>query len=387
MVDLPPPNPNNRPSPSPLRDNDEAIAVAIAFLSIGAILWWGWTRGQQFFSPPVDLSKLPASVAGSESSLGLDDITGEADTTSDQDGLFSFFRREAVDKTDAAKDTPSTASQADTATSGLMGGMGGLSSNNRDRRVDAEASRAAVATPGSTDATEGAAAPSAIAPEAAAPDDNATAPSEAEPEGSAQSLPELDISDVSEDYWAYPYIVSLYEQDLLPDFPSGQLQPDKELTRAEFAALLNSSFVKDEQTKRELGFSDVTSDFWAADAIKKVVDTGYMSGFPEGTFQPDQVVPRYQVFITMATGLELSPPTDVEGALNRFPGAQDLPGWARPQVAAAASEGLIINHPDPQQLAPQQPATRGEIIAIIHQALATQGRIEPIESEFVAPPQ
>jgi hypothetical protein len=185
---------------------------------------------------------------------------------------------------------------------------------------------------------------------------------------------------VSEDYWAYPYIVNLFVADLLHNFPSGTLQPDKQLTRAELAALLNKSIVADVPPKRSLTFSDVPSDHWAANDIKQVVEAGYMTGFPGGLFQPNEIVPRYQVYVTMATGLELSPPADVDGTIAQYQGTEALPAWAKSQVSAAASQGMVVNHPDPQRLAPQAPATRADLIATIHQALVAQGRLAPIDT-------
>lgn len=363
MVNLPPPEPEDRQPSRPLRDNDEAIAIAIAFLSVGTILWWGWTRGQEFFGPVVNLPGLPGTTAIEEEGRSAPDAAAD-----EQEQFLPFFfeddREADVDEREARS---AVSTERDAA------------AESRDRRDGDLPAAVAAPVPAAT-ADPAPEADTSTVTEEATPSDEAA-------ESGAEPLPELDISDVSEDYWAYPYIVSLYEADLLPNLPTGQLQPDKELTRAEMAALLNSSFVGEEPSQRSLNFTDVTADYWAADAVKQVVDAGYMTGFPDETFKPNELVPRYQVWITMASGLGLTPPANVDETLNQFQGAQDLPDWARPQVAAAAAAGLIVNHPDPQQLAPQQPATRAELIAIIHQALAARERVEAIETPFAIPAQ
>lgn len=357
MVNLPPPESDDRQPVRPARDNDEAIAIAIAFLSIGTVLWWGWTRGQEFFAPVVSLPELSGSslVEGDEFSGAV--AAPEAET---QNRPFSFMEDDRPVEAD-----PETRSR------GLV--------DMEDERINRARSIGALPAAG---------AGSALVLEDDAPEltDDRTALTETAPEEAApESLPELDISDVSTDYWAYPYIVSLYEADLLPNLTTSELQPDKELTRAEMAALLNSSFVGGEAPQRSLNFTDITADYWAAGAVKQVVDAGYMTGFPDATFKPNELVPRYQVLVTMATGLGLTPPDNVDETLTQFQGTQNLPNWARSQVAAAAAAGLIVNHPDPQQLEPQQPATRAELIAIIHRALASQGRLEPVDTPFAAP--
>ncbi|NJR38033.1 MAG: S-layer homology domain-containing protein [Leptolyngbyaceae cyanobacterium CSU_1_4] len=47
-------------------------------------------------------------------------------------------------------------------------------------------------------------------------------------------------------------------------------------------------------------------------------------------------------------------------------------------IALATQAGIVVNYPDPKVLNPNQPATRGEIAAWVHQALVTQGRIAPL---------
>ncbi|NEQ46847.1 MAG: S-layer homology domain-containing protein [Leptolyngbya sp. SIOISBB] len=398
MVNLPPPEPNEQPPAGQRRDNDEAIAVAIALLSVGAILWWGWTRGQQLFAPVVNLPQLADSGLVEEAAPMALEADGEDSSVQRRDGLGGFFGGLfAGGNGNAGAD----ANAADTIT-------GSRNGNDIDADLNRSDSGSGRPSDSGTGPDSGA---SATASDAASPGtavdaqtipggevipDAADAAAEGTPNGSVSTspdnpavdpepLPELSIADVSEDYWAYPYIVSLFEAGLLPDLPSGELKPDKELTRAELAALLNKSFVGEVPPKRSLTFTDVPGDFWAANDIKQVVEAGYMTGFPEGDFKPDELVPRYQVFITMATGLELPPPEDVEGTINRFQGSQELPAWARSQVAAAASQGLIVNHPDPQQLEPWKPATRADLIAIIHQALVARGELEPVDAPFSVP--
>ena len=384
MVNLPPPESDDRPSVPPARDNDEAIAVAIAFLSVGAILWWGWTRGQAIFAPEMNLSNQSESVLESGLSMTAEDAESgaiAAPATRNQNRFFSVLGNDDDSRVEAdeAARSPGLTSELDrdleTGDRSMAGLPAAAAVTGSDSVLETDASgmieedRDLATDDGSDTAAE--------ATNGAAATDDA--------EAGGESLPALDISDVSPDYWAYPYIVSLYEADLLPNLTTSELQPDKELTRAEMAALLSSSFVGDETPQRSLNFTDITSDYWAAGAVKQVVDAGYMTGFPDETFKPNELIPRYQVLVTLASGLELAPPTNVDEILSQFQGTQDLPDWARSQVAAAAAAGLIVNHPDPQQLEPQQPATRAELIAIIHRALAADGRIEPVDTPFAAP--
>lgn len=45
---------------------------------------------------------------------------------------------------------------------------------------------------------------------------------------------------------------------------------------------------------------------------------------------------------------------------------------------------VVVNYPDRKVLNPNQPASRGDVAAFVHQALVAQGRIEPIPGEVEA---
>ena len=196
----------------------------------------------------------------------------------------------------------------------------------------------------------------------------------------------LDISDVPADHWAYPFITKLHAQGIIPDYPDGKFQPDKPATRAEVAAQIQRAFAN-ESGQRQLGFSDIPTDYWAAEAIEGSVDKKFMSGYPEGDFQPDKLVPRYEVLVALVSGLELNPPSSPESSLQRFQDQGQLPNWSKGKIAASTLGGMVVNHPDPVLLEPEKNATRAEVAAMIHQALVQKGTLEPIDSKFVVAPE
>ena len=61
--------------------------------------------------------------------------------------------------------------------------------------------------------------------------------------------------------------------------------------------------------------------------------------------------------------------------------ADKIPQYAVDDVAAATRAGIVVNHPNLRLLNPNQPATRGEIAALIYQALVSQGRATPIAEQ------
>ncbi|NJL45372.1 MAG: S-layer homology domain-containing protein [Leptolyngbyaceae cyanobacterium SM2_3_12] len=325
MVNLPP-DQNDPRRDDRILDFDELLALILAFLGIGAILWWGMTRDR---GPLAESGLLRRQVSDLPSLVSPED---EVITPGFQP---SELNPERVPR----RSEPVIRDQ---------------------REVRPPVTR-----------TE-------IRPEATAP---AVVPVPV-PIPTPEAVQPLDISDVPPDYWAYPFIKPMFDQGYLPDFPSGQFQPDKPLTRAELASLINQAFVADPVEREPLNFSDVPSTYWAAEAIDQAVALGFMSGYPEGDFRPDQAVPRYEVLVSLATGLNLPLPTAPESSLQQFGDFNALPDWAEGKVAAAAENSLIVNHPNPAQLQPAQTATRAEIVAMIHQALVEEGRLEPVTSPY-----
>jgi hypothetical protein len=368
MVNLPP-DQNDRRHRDQILSFDELLAVVLALLGIGTILWWSTSRDRDWL-----LDETPLGMVAPSMGDGLGEARGEAATGDGDRGLAPLALENFFGDRDPAEAAPVERAQ-----------RGGLPSLAPPReRVSSRFAPAPEINPGARELAPAELAPTELAP--AELDTEAVVP-EAEVETAAATAPPpLDISDVPEDYWAYPFIQDMYEQGLLPDFPSGQFQPDKELTRAELAALLNNAFITDPVEREPLQFQDVPSGYWAADAIDQVVERGFMSGYPENKFDPDQLVPRYEVLVSLAAGLDLATPADPDSLLQSLGDLSALPDWAKGQVAAAAQRRLVVNYPEPQQLKPAETATRAEIVAMIHQALVAEGTLDPIQSEYIVSP-
>ena len=217
-------------------------------------------------------------------------------------------------------------------------------------------------------------------------DSQATAPGKAGTNNQTESTEVPD--DVAPSYWAYPFVKQMSDQALVPEFADDHnFEPDKLITRASMATLISQAFDMQPETKEIKKFTDVTNSEMIAD-IDKAVRMGFMHGYSHDEFRPLENIPRYQVLVTLATGLGLEPSQDAEQILQKFGDSADMPDWAKQQVAAAIEAGLMVNRPDyPQDsLIPNEPATRAEVAAMIHQALVENGRLKPLESEYILNP-
>lgn len=191
--------------------------------------------------------------------------------------------------------------------------------------------------------------------------------------------------DVPENFWAYPFITTLAKQGIVNGFPGGYFKPTDPVTRAEFAALLQAAFANNPGRDNVSEFKDVPPDFWGVPAIDRAIQAGFLKGYPDNTFQPQQQIPKVQVLVALATGLNLAAPSSPAQTLQSlYQDADQIPQYAIDKVAAASNAGLVANYPNAKVLNPNQNATRAEVAVIIHQALVRAGKLPPIQSPYIA---
>jgi hypothetical protein len=184
--------------------------------------------------------------------------------------------------------------------------------------------------------------------------------------------------------WARSFIEALAERGVIKGFPDGTFRPDDPVTRAQFAAMIRQAFPQTPK-RQGISFVDVPANYWGAEAIQVAYRTGFLEGYPNNVFNPEQNIPRVQVLVSLVTGLELSPPAQVATILNtNFQDATQIPEFARNQVAAATLNQLVVNYPNVALLNPNQVATRADVAAFIYQALVKQGTLPAIGPGDVA---
>jgi hypothetical protein len=196
----------------------------------------------------------------------------------------------------------------------------------------------------------------------------------------------INFVDVPQNYWARSFIDVLAARGIVTGFAGDYFRPDRPVTRAEFAALLQDAFdQKSGQTATR--FKDIKSDFWAVRAVDSATQAGFLKGYPGNIFQPQQEIPRAQVLVALASGLNLPTVSSPKEVLRIYKDANQIPDYATEKIAAATQAGLVVNYPDPKSLNPNQNATRAEVAAIIHQALVHARKAEPIESQYLIAPR
>ena len=113
------------------------------------------------------------------------------------------------------------------------------------------------------------------------------------------------FSDVVRGDWFNLYVATLENAGVIVDTrTNGKFRPNEAITRAELAAML-AQFADTKSAPNY--FTDVTANYWAANAIAVCAKLGWINGYPDGTFRPDQTVTRAEMMAMINRALERTP--------------------------------------------------------------------------------
>lgn len=111
------------------------------------------------------------------------------------------------------------------------------------------------------------------------------------------------FSDVPKGYWAANYIGYMQQFGIVTGYMDGSFRPNAPVTRAEFAAIA-SRFEK--LTEGSKSFTDVPDTYWAARYINFAATRGWVTGYSDGTFKPENTITRAEVAAVTCRLLERS---------------------------------------------------------------------------------
>lgn len=101
------------------------------------------------------------------------------------------------------------------------------------------------------------------------------------------------FSDVAEDAWYADAVNMLASLDMIAGYEDGTFRPDAPITRAEFTAI--AMRFADAAPEGENIFSDVHAGDWFYDVVVGSIQYGWIGGYEDGTFRPQNTITRAEV--------------------------------------------------------------------------------------------
>ena len=103
----------------------------------------------------------------------------------------------------------------------------------------------------------------------------------------------VSFSDVASDAWYAEAVNTLASLGMITGVGDNKYEPDRSITRAEFTAI--AMRFADLATGGENVFSDVAEDAWYHDYVVGSIQYGWITGYPDGTFRPENTITRAEV--------------------------------------------------------------------------------------------
>lgn len=105
---------------------------------------------------------------------------------------------------------------------------------------------------------------------------------------------DVPFSDVDEDEWYYEYVAAAYALDAIDE--DSKYYPEGEISRVEALTIL-VRMAGMEGSKTATRFSDISSSDWYASAVRVATDYEVVEGYPDGTFKPDRNLSRAEAAV------------------------------------------------------------------------------------------
>jgi len=168
------------------------------------------------------------------------------------------------------------------------------------------------------------------------------------------------FSDVTSAHWAFQYVEAIADAGLTSGYPDGTYRPENPVTRAEMAVfLLNGMGVTAPPINGSHPFTDIAGH-WAESYIEELFDQGITGGYPDGTYRPENLVTRAEMAVFLLKGIGVTPP-----AMDGSHPFTDVAGhWAEIFIEELFDQGITGGYPD-GTYRPENQVTRAEMAVFL----------------------
>ena len=142
----------------------------------------------------------------------------------------------------------------------------------------------------------------------------------------ANSTKSNSYSDVAAGAWYNHAVSTLSAMGIVKGDSYGKFNPDAPITRAEFAAI--AARFDDKANTTTADFSDIASH-WAKNEISAASNNGWITGYPDGTFRPDNKITRAEAMTLVNRVLKRLPETeeDLHDDMIKWSDNSDVSQW------------------------------------------------------------
>ncbi|MDQ6420948.1 S8 family serine peptidase [Paenibacillus sp. LHD-117] len=161
-------------------------------------------------------------------------------------------------------------------------------------------------------------------------------------------------------HWAKDAIVSLTGRGIVNGVGQYRFEPDRSITRAEAVTMIVKAYKPVVASPGSKTFKDVGSH-WAGESIAKAVAKGWVKGYPDGTFKPDDLITRAEMAVMIGYA---------EGMKTRMTSTRPFDDvspyeWYAPMLSAMKQDGKLSGV-EPNVFKPNQTASRASFATLLY---------------------
>lgn len=144
-----------------------------------------------------------------------------------------------------------------------------------------------------------------------------------------------DLGTSSKYFTAIQYLSDL---GIISGYPDGTFQPDKNVSRVEFLKLVLESSGIEANINTSTGFSDVNEGAWYAKYVRKAKSEGWIEGYGDNTFKPEQAINKVEGLKIIAEVQQW----EVDASIKEAPFADiALLAWYTPYIDYAKTKNFL----------------------------------------------
>lgn len=147
--------------------------------------------------------------------------------------------------------------------------------------------------------------------------------------------------DVPQGAWYNAAVATMAKLKIITGYPDGTFRPDAPVTRAEFAAI--AARFDEKSARTTASFRDIYGH-WAERYISRSAELGWIRGYTDNTFRPDQSITRAEAMALINRVLNRNPESkdDLLRSMNIFNDNLDTAKWYYLDVQEAANSHDFI---------------------------------------------
>ena len=176
------------------------------------------------------------------------------------------------------------------------------------------------------------------------------------------------FSDLTSEHWCYNKIIDFEQKGFVCGYEDGTFKPDQIITRAEYVKIVNNFFGYELENDKECGFEDISSGDWFYPYVNEAVERGYIKGYEDGTFRPEEPIRRQEATVILSRILGIDdeeyPENHIDG-LAQYSDGKEIEDWAYQAVHSYSVYNFINGYED-GSLRILQNVTRAETVELLH---------------------